>query len=111
MCNDYGNHVPYDDYLQAFSQIRVPVRWPSATPNLEPREDIWPTDKAPVIRRLEDGTNEFTEVRWGFPPGRPKAGPVINFRSEGRKFTHGRCLVSASHFFEFTGALSHGDRP
>jgi putative SOS response-associated peptidase YedK len=43
-------------------------------------------------------------ARWGFPPpaGR-KGGPVINFRSEGRRFTSGRCLIPASYFFEFTG--------
>jgi len=23
MCNDFGNRVPYDDYLRAFSEIRV----------------------------------------------------------------------------------------
>jgi putative SOS response-associated peptidase YedK len=28
---------------------------------------------------------------------------VINLRSEGRRFPVGRCLVPASHFFEFTG--------
>ena len=55
----FGNHIPYSDYLAAFSQTRIPVRWPKAAPNLEPREDIWPTDKAPVIQRLEDGTNEL----------------------------------------------------
>jgi hypothetical protein len=57
--------------------IRIPVRFPATVPNLEPREHIWPTDKAPVIRRLanrpadasqealllEDGTNEFAELR------------------------------------------------
>ncbi|HVX36154.1 MAG TPA: SOS response-associated peptidase, partial [Hyphomicrobium sp.] len=32
--------------------------------------------------------------------------PVINFRSEGRRFPKGRCLVPASHFFEFTGKRS-----
>src|SRR5690349_14484946 len=106
MCNDFGNHIPYSDYLAAFSQTRIPVRWPKAAPNLEPREDIWPTDKTPVIRRLEDGTNEFAELRWGFPPARPKGAPVINFRSEGRRFPVGRCLVPASHFYEFTGTRS-----
>jgi putative SOS response-associated peptidase YedK len=100
-----ANHIPYDDYLAAFSQIRIPVRWPKAAPNLEPRNDIWPTDTAPVIRQMEDGY-EFAELRWGFPPGRPKAPPVINFRSEGRKFPKGRCLVPASHFYEFTGKKS-----
>ena len=42
-------------------------------------------------------------LRWGFPPARPKAGPVINFRSENRRFEKGRCLIPATHFFEFTG--------
>jgi putative SOS response-associated peptidase YedK len=42
----------------------------------------------------------------GVPPGRPKGAPVINFRSEGRRFPKGRCLVPASHFFEFTGSKS-----
>src|SRR5438067_2472335 len=40
MCNDFGNHIPYSDYQAAFSQTRIPVKWPSAAPNLEPREDI-----------------------------------------------------------------------
>jgi putative SOS response-associated peptidase YedK len=31
---------------------------------------------------------------------------VINFRSEGRRFPKGRCLIPASHFFEFTGTKS-----
>src|SRR4030081_1848969 len=106
MCNDFGNHVPFSDYIAAFSHTRIPVRWPKAAPNLQPREDIWPTDKAPVIRRLEDGTNQFSELQWGFPPARPKGAPVINFRSEGRRFPAGRCLVPASHFFEFTGTKS-----
>lgn len=105
MCNDYGNRVPYSDYLQAFREIRVPVRWPADAPNLEPRDDIWPTDTAPVVRAMPEGI-EFAQLRWGFPPGRPRAGPIINFRSEGRRFPAGRCLVPASHFYEFIGAKS-----
>jgi putative SOS response-associated peptidase YedK len=103
MCNDFGNRIPYSAYLEEFSELRIPVRFPVASPNLEPRDDIWPTETAPVIRRVDDGI-EFAQLRWGFPPGRPKAPPVINVRSEGRRFPSGRCLVPASHFFEFTGA-------
>src|SRR3954447_1168131 len=102
MCNDFGNDIPYSAYLEAFSETRIPVRFPRAAPNLQPRDDIWPTDTAPVIRQVEDGF-EFVQLRWGFPPGRPKGAPAINFRSEGRRFPKGRCLVPASHFFEFTG--------
>ena len=35
-----GNNVSYSAYLEAFSQIRVPVVFPKAAPNLEPRDDI-----------------------------------------------------------------------
>jgi putative SOS response-associated peptidase YedK len=59
-----------------------------------------------VIRRLEGGTNEFAELQWGFPPARPKGATIINFRSERRRFPVGRCLIPASHFFEFTGTKS-----
>jgi putative SOS response-associated peptidase YedK len=105
VCNDYGNRIPYRAYVEAFSQIRIPLKFPTAAPNLEPRDDIWPTDQAPVIRCREDGA-ELVQLRWGFSPDRPKAPPVINFRSEGRHFPNGRCLVPASHFFEFTGKKS-----
>jgi putative SOS response-associated peptidase YedK len=105
VCNDYGNNIPYTAYLAAFSETRIPVRFPRAAPNLEPRDDIWPTETAPVIRQMADGY-EFVQLRWGFPPARPKGAPIINFRSEGRRFPKGRCLVPASHFFEFTGAKS-----
>src|SRR3954449_3657426 len=105
MCNDYGNDIPYSAYLEAFGETRIPVRFPDAAPNLQSRQDIWPTDTAPVIRQGEDGV-EFTQLRWGFQPARPKGAPVINFRAEGRHFPKGRCLVPASHFFEFTGTKS-----
>jgi putative SOS response-associated peptidase YedK len=105
MCNDYGNHIPYSAYIEAFSELRIPVRFPQAAPNLEPRSDIRPTETAPVIRRVGEH-NEFAQLRWGFPPSRPKAAAVINFRSENRHFPKGRCLIPASHFFEFTGAKS-----
>lgn len=104
MCNDYGNNVPVSEYDQAFSKLKMPIRFPQAVPNLEPRSDIWPTEIAPVFRRFEDGV-ELARIRWGFAPGNPKGGPVINFKSEGRRFGGSRrCLVPASHFYEFKGA-------
>ncbi|MEJ0067122.1 MAG: hypothetical protein WDM85_18330 [Caulobacteraceae bacterium] len=56
-----------------------------------------------MIRAREDGV-ELVEMKWGFKPARPKAPPVINFLSEGRRFGQGRCLILASCFFEFTGS-------
>uniref|UniRef100_UPI0026269D2D SOS response-associated peptidase n=1 Tax=Phenylobacterium sp. TaxID=1871053 RepID=UPI0026269D2D len=64
------------------------------------RDSIRPTDPAPVILGTADGA-ELKQLRWGFAqPGRP---PVINFRSEGRRFANGRCLIPADGFYEFTG--------
>ena len=60
--NDFGNRVAYDEYLRAFSQIRAPIRFPTAAPKLEPRDDIWPTDPAPVIRRHDEGV-ELVQLR------------------------------------------------
>ena len=105
MCNDYGNRIAYSTYVEEFSHLRLPLILPTAAPNLEPRDDIWPSEVAPIIRRRGEGV-ELAQLRWGFPPSRAKAPPVINFRSEGRRFASGRCLVPASHFFEFTGTKS-----
>ena len=105
MCNDYGNRVAYSTYVEEFSHLRLPLILPTAAPNLEPRDDIWPTEVAPIVRRHGEDV-ELAQLRWGFLPGRAKAPPVINFRSEGRRFSSGRCLVPASHFFEFTGTKS-----
>jgi putative SOS response-associated peptidase YedK len=58
--------------------------------------------RPPVIRQTDDG-DEFSQVRWGFPPAKPKGPPIINFRSEKRRFPVGRCLVPASHFYELRG--------
>jgi putative SOS response-associated peptidase YedK len=105
MCNLYGNKVSFRQLVDEFSQIRLPLRFPEphAAPNLEPRDEIRPTDVAPVVRPRDDGV-ELTQLKWGLRPARPKAPPVINFRSEGRRFGRGRCLIPASHFFEFTGS-------
>src|SRR4051812_20684368 len=47
MCNDYGNRVPYSTYLEAFSHLKVRLFAPGGPPNLEPRDDIWPSDVTP----------------------------------------------------------------
>jgi putative SOS response-associated peptidase YedK len=42
----------------------------------------------------------------GIPTGTAQGSAGYQFRAEGRRFPKGRCLVPASHFFEFTGAKS-----
>jgi putative SOS response-associated peptidase YedK len=64
------------------------------------------SDTGPVMR-ASGNVVELVPMRFGFPPARPKAGPVFNWRSEGRKFDPSkRGLIPASAFFEFTGTKS-----
>ena len=109
MCNLFENRTSFADLVEAFGNVRMPVKrpQPQSAPNLPALDAVRPTDAAPVARPFEDGV-ELASMRWGLVPERPKAGPVTNFRSEGRRFANagdrGRCLIPATAFFEFTGA-------
>jgi putative SOS response-associated peptidase YedK len=105
MCNDYGIDIPFRLFVEAFEDLGMPLDVSAGIPNLEPRDEIWPTERAPVIRLGGDGPR-MDMLTWGLPPSRPKAPVVINMRSEGRRFERGRCLIPASHFYEFTGTKS-----
>ncbi|RAK60854.1 SOS response-associated peptidase [Phenylobacterium hankyongense] len=100
MCNEYRFKQSLDRITDEFSKLRLPLHWAGGAPNLEPRDSIRPTDPAPVIIGSPDGA-ELRQLRWGF--AQPRGGPVINFRSDGRRFPSGRCLVPADGFYEFTG--------
>ncbi len=104
MCNDFGNHVAYAEYAEALRQLGMPIMAPLAPPNLEPKDDIWPSEIAPIFRRHDHGV-KLARLRWGFEPSSAKGRLIRNFRSEGRSFANSRrCLVPASHFYEFKGA-------
>jgi putative SOS response-associated peptidase YedK len=101
MCNKYGFNSPLHRLIETFGSVGIHFD-DAPHPNWPPQEEINPTDLAPVVRWAAEGAT-LSQMRWGFPPPRPKAGPIINFRSEGRTFGAGRCLIPATHFFEFTG--------
>ena len=100
MCNEFRFETSLQDILAAFSQLQIPLDWAGGAPNVEPRASIRPTDPAYLVMGRDDGGARLSQLRWGFPG--PK-GPIINFRSEGRRFTRGRCIVPIDGFFEFTG--------
>jgi putative SOS response-associated peptidase YedK len=77
----------------------MPLSFPEGAPNLQPRE-IAITDPAPIIRLGDGRAAELVQRRWSWPG--PVGKPVYNFRSEGRDFSKGRCLIVADGFFEFT---------
>ena len=99
MCNDYKSRVELCTIGQDFSELRIPLVFPEGAPNLEPRDDIRITDRAPILRWNGEAA-ELVQRRWSWPGTGGK--PVYNFRSEGREFGSGRCLIVADGFYEFT---------
>ena len=93
------------DYIhETFSQLKLPLRFPGGRPNFPPRDDIRITDTSPIVRLGDDGGLNLEMMRWSWPG--PRGAPVFNFRSEGRRFEKGRCLILADGFYEFTGTKS-----
>jgi putative SOS response-associated peptidase YedK len=48
----------------------------------------------------EPGVGDLVQRRWSWPAQNGR--PVYNFRSEGREFTSGQCLIIADGFYEST---------
>ena len=99
MCNLYSNKVAPAAVVEAFEQLRIPLRFPESVPNFEPRDEIRITDRAAILRWSEAAA-ELVQRRWSWPG--PGGKPVYNFRSDGREFGGGRCLIVTDGFFEFT---------
>ena len=101
MCNEHRNRAALDAITGAFSQLRIPLRFPSGLPNTPSRDSIRISDAGTVIRQAQDnGDPELLQMRWSWPG--PGGKPVFNFRSEGRRFQNGRCLIVADGFYEWT---------
>jgi putative SOS response-associated peptidase YedK len=99
MCNDYRSRVAPGTVADDFAALRIPLLFPEGMPNFEPRDDIRITDRAPIVR-WAGGAAELVQRRWSWPG--PGGKPVYNFRSDGRTFASGRCLIVADGFYEFT---------
>ncbi len=99
MCNEVRRTVALGQIREDFSQIRIPLRFPEGAPNLAPLESIRITDPTAIVRTAPEGA-ELVQRRWSWPG--PGGKPVYNFRSDGREFTSGRCLIPVDGFFEFT---------
>ena len=99
MCNLYTQSKSVDEVARLFSDLQMPLSFPDGVPNLEPRE-IAITDPGPIVRSRDGGGFDLVVRRWSWPA--PGGKPVFNFRSDGREFSNGRCLIVADGFFEFT---------
>ena len=100
MCNDYEQHVTHAAYRKAIAALELAAGDDAA---LVKADDIRIGDFGPVLRAAGNGV-ELVAMRFGFPPPRPKVGPIFNFKSDGRDFSDSRrCVIVLSGFFEFTG--------
>ncbi|MES1197317.1 MAG: SOS response-associated peptidase [Pseudomonadota bacterium] len=100
MCNEYRSRIDVDSIREEFSHLKIRIEFPEATPNLEPRDSIRITDAAPIVKAGGEGVAHLVQRRWSWPA--PNKKPVFNFRSDGREFTNGRCLIVSDGFYEFT---------
>ena len=99
MCNLYTQSKSVDEVARLFRDLQIPIGFPEGIPNLEQR-DIRITDPAPIVRANADRGYSLVVRRWSWPG--PTGKPVYNFRSDGREFPSGRCLIVADGFYEFT---------
>lgn len=102
MCNAYRLLTDAASLFDGFSETRIKIRFSEGAPNLEAREDIKITDMGPIVRAIrgEPEAGELVQRRWSWPGAGGK--PVYNFRSDGREFASGHCLILADGFYEFT---------
>jgi putative SOS response-associated peptidase YedK len=99
MCNLYTQSKSVDEVARFFRDLQMPLTFPEGAPNLTPR-DIAITDPGPIVRVGGSAGFELVVRRWSWPGAGGK--PVYNFRSDGREFPSGRCLILADGFYEFT---------
>jgi putative SOS response-associated peptidase YedK len=111
MCNDYRLEVETAAVLKGFAELQIEIHPSEGAPNIEARDDIKITDRAPIVRTIEGRPNpgDLVQRRWSWP-GQKKR-PVDNFRSEGRTFTSNRCLIVADGFYRPRGQTKkHKDK-
>jgi putative SOS response-associated peptidase YedK len=105
MCNLYSQSRSVDEVARLFRDLQMPLSFPEGLPNLSPR-DIAITEPAPIVRAsTEADSYDLVIRRWSWPG--PGGKPVYNFRSDGREFPAGRCLILADGFYEFTAPADH----
>jgi putative SOS response-associated peptidase YedK len=100
VCNDYRLEG-IASIAEAFSDQKIRIEFSEGVPNVAACTDIKITDPGVIVRTgAGRGAGDLVQRRWSWPG--PTGKPVYNFRSDGREFTSGRCLIVADGFYEFT---------
>lgn len=103
MCNLYRMTATVDEMRDLFSSFK------GDRTNLEPRDEIYPDQSAPVIKS-DGGELTLEEMAWGIPGWSEKQRPITNVRNLESGFwkpmlsnPHSKILVPVSQFCEWTG--------
>ena len=106
MCGRFVTIIPTEVLVEIFRIIE--------RPELEPRYNVAPTQKAGVIRQGDDSDNHYDQLKWGLVPSwakdLSKGSTLINARSETvadkPSFRHAirrnRCIIPVSGFYEWS---------
>lgn len=108
MCGRYALHADADELTATYG-----VQPDAATPPLQPRYNIAPTQEVPIVVAA-GGARRLRMARWGLVPAAwptpdQRRAPLINARAESlaaravfrRPYARSRCLVPASGFYEW----------
>ena len=98
MCNLYTQTKSVDEVARVFRELQIPLVFPDGCPTSSRA-----TSRSPIRGRSSappSDPHELVVRRWSWPG--PGGKPVYNFRSDGREFSSGRCLIVADGFYEFT---------
>ncbi len=98
MCNEVARRIALALIRDDFNKLKIPLVFPEGLPNLAPAASIRITDRTLVVKQGETPSAVMRRWSWAGPTGKP----VFNFRSEGRRFAQGRCLIPVDAMFEFS---------
>jgi putative SOS response-associated peptidase YedK len=127
MTADYRRKIEHAKWKASLGRMSLPLIFlpPERTPNLEPQEDVRPTDPAPIFRYRPDGDLEMVIARWWLIPWfhkgtvqqslrattfNARAETLTTTRSFKDAFAKRRCLVPADGWYEFKGTKSPKDK-
>ena len=120
MCGRYRNLQSWTDLHASMTNFLGPVDQPAL--NLEPRDQVRPTQAAPIVTLSNNDTPTVWNARWWFVPwfhsGKLKdwkattfnarAETVATSRAYRDAFARRRCLIVADGWYEWMGPRENG---
>lgn len=111
MCNRYSQRGSVNQIRQLAKALNRALATIPATDNLQPQENVYPDQDAPIITNKANGDLELIMARWGFPPIPRQSAPITNIRNLKSKWWRDvnrqyliekeyRCLVPFTSFAE-----------